>query len=221
MLNKQGKGKIDWTNYTWNPVSGCLHGCPYCYLDRIRGFDKTPAFHPERLKELDNIPNNEPSFIFVGSSGDMFGKWVPSDWISEVIKTMEQYPQHTFQLLTKNPVRYHEFIFPVNCWLGTTVDGTTRTQNNLELLKDVARKGRNKAFVSFEPLLEEVHPTLDEISWVIIGGKSGNPPFYPPEFWVNNIIHAARERCIKIFIKDNAKFSREVKEFPQEMFYEP
>lgn len=217
MLNKQGEGKINWTQFSWNPISGCLYGCPYCYLDRISKFDKKPAFHPERLKDLETL--NQPSLIFVGSSGEMFGNWVDAGHIQQVIDVMERYPQHTFQLLTKNPIRYAEFHFRKdNVWLGTTVDGTERTKDNLEILK---AKKDNHLFVSFEPLLQEVNPNLEGISWVIIGGKSGSPKFHPPKIWIENIIREAFKREIPVFVKDNAGFEPIVRGFPEGMFYEP
>jgi len=103
MLNKQGQGKIDWTDYTWNPVSGCNHGCQYCYMLRMeKRFPgiMTPAFHENRMKDITGLKN--PSKIFVGSSGDMWGKWVNSKWISTVINATALSPKHTFQFLTKN-----------------------------------------------------------------------------------------------------------------------
>lgn len=214
MLNKQGKGKIDWTDFSWNPISGCLYGCPYCYLDRISKFDKTPKFHPERLKDIEKI--KFPSKIFTGSSGDMMGEWIIHEQIESVIKMMEKHPEHTFQILTKNPKRYLEFHFPENVWLGTTIDGNIRL-HNLSWL----RGKENKLFVSFEPLLERLNPeqyVLSGINWVIIGGKSGSPIFKPPQEWINEIISKARENpALPVFIKNNAGYPLEVKEFPVEM----
>jgi protein gp37 len=211
MLNKQGKGKIDWTDYTWNPISGCLHGCDYCYLKRIHGFDMTPAFHPERLKDLEKL--KEPSRIFTGSSGDMVGEWVKEEWISAVAKVMHANPKHTFQILTKNPKGYAKWGFSDNVWLGTSVDGN-RNLENIMTLKKARGIMENLLFVSFEPLLEMVVPTLDEIGWVIIGGKTGNPVFKPPREWIDVIIYEARKKKIPVFIKDNAGYPHTIKEFP-------
>ena len=86
MLNKQGKGKIDWCDYSWNAVSGCKHHCEYCYMFRMVkrfNYDFKPKFHPERLKEIDKI--KRPSKVFVCSSGDLFGDWVPKEWIVRVL----------------------------------------------------------------------------------------------------------------------------------------
>ena len=109
------KTKIEWTNWTWNPVVGCKHNCWYCYGKRIaKRFFKDnpnyePKFYPERLKEPYTL--KKPSKIFVCSMADLFGDWVKMNWIERVIKVVKENPQHTFQFLTKNPKRYLEFEF--------------------------------------------------------------------------------------------------------------
>lgn len=210
MLNKQGKGKIEWTSWTWNPISGCTHNCDFCYLKRIHGFDMTPKFHPERLKDIEKL--KEPSRIFTGSSGDMMGDWLPHEQIQAVIEVMEAHPQHIFQILTKNPKRYVEFHFPKNVWLGTSVDG----KRNIDNISWLRQKQDNLLFVSFEPLLEEVHPILTGINWIIIGGKTGKPPFYPPKEWIETILAEAMKHEIAVFVKNNAKFAPIIKGFPEE-----
>ena len=109
------KTKIEWTDYTWNPVTGCLHGCPYCYMQRMvkRGiYNMKPTFYEKRLKSPIGIGNQ--SKIFVSSTGDLFGHWVPDAWIELVLETVRKCPQHIFQFLTKNPIKYKEFNFPDN-----------------------------------------------------------------------------------------------------------
>jgi len=108
--------KIEWTDYTWNPVTGCKHGCPYCYGRKIaKRFKKLfpngyePTFHPERLKEpYNSVPKSFKSrnpnlpegsaMIFTVSMGDLFGNWVPAEWIEAVIKVAEDNPQHIFPI---------------------------------------------------------------------------------------------------------------------------
>ena len=217
-MNKQGPGKIDWTDYTWNPISGCKHGCPYCYvaaMDRRFGSElMTPRHHTERI--ADPCRKRTPAKIFVGSSGDMWGDWVPSEWISDVLDVCEvMAPQHTYQFLTKNPHRYGQFSLPKNGWYGTTVDGTDRTKNNIEDLQ-IATNGHCKLtrFISFEPLQKPVKPDLAGISWVIIGADSTRGADKPPIVWADEIIFRAREVGAAVWIKDNYHHPVVVKEWP-------
>lgn len=158
------KTKIEWTDYVWNPVRGCLHNCPYCYGKRI---DKrfgdgsfTPTFHPERLQEPLKV--KKPSRIFVGSMADLFGDW---DWIvedhggltigirrvlSEVFNIVNQCPQHTFIFLTKNPRGMQGFDFPDNCWCGTSVENQEKAD---ERIPELLRVDCKTLFVSYEPAL--------------------------------------------------------------------
>jgi len=100
-MNKQGEGKIEWCDLTWSPMSGCKRGCSYCYASKIyrrfgRSFD--PQFHPERLRQPMKI--KKPSKIFVCSAADLFGDWVPSQWITDVFEVMAYCKWHTFIVLT-------------------------------------------------------------------------------------------------------------------------
>lgn len=212
MLNKQGPGKIDWTDWSTNPISGCLHGCDYCYLKRLEkrfGFDMTPKFHPDRLNDVSKL--KEPAKVFVGSSSDMFGSWVKKKWIEEVNKMFHRYPQHTFQLLTKNPKRYHNSIFPNNCWLGTTIDTQIRADINLPYMKrDIA----NIQFISFEPLLEAIKVDLSGIDWIIIGANSNKGAEKPEQKWADDLITEARKHDIAVWVKDNFEYKERIKEFP-------
>ncbi len=118
-INRMNKTHIEWTDFTWNPVTGCQHDCWYCYVKKIRNYDRTPAFHPERI--LEPMDRKKPSKIFVCSTGDLFGTWVPDEWIAKVKKTIAYCPNHIFQLLTKNPKRYKDWVFPGNCWLAGAI----------------------------------------------------------------------------------------------------
>ena len=212
-MNPQGKDKIDWTDFTWNPISGCLHNCYYCYLKRMRFFDMTPAFHPTRLTEP--AKEKKPSLIFTGSSADMFGDWVESWWIDEVLSAVMSCKQHTFQFLTKNPKRY-SYVYNQDCfknlWFGTTDDGRMETGLNISRLKESVTIP--KRFVSFEPLLAEVYPDLTDIQWVIIGADSNRGAKEPPIGWADKIIYEARKAESAVFIKDNYNYPEIIKEFP-------
>jgi protein gp37 len=150
-MNKQTVNGIPYCDYTWNPITGCLHGCPYCYARRIAhrwhgGFK--PAFHPERLGEPRKV--KKPAWIFVGDMGDMFGNWVPREQIEAVFQIIRETPWHVYLLLTKNPKRYQEFNIPDNCLIGTTCENQGAANLRVtELLKARAKW----YFVSHEPAL--------------------------------------------------------------------
>ena len=210
VINKQGQGKIDWCDYSWNPISGCLQNCEYCYLKRM-GLDMTPKFHTEKLKDLRVI--KEPSKIFVGSSADCFGEWVKNEWIEDILEVIKRYPEHTFQLLTKNPKRYLErdwTEYP-NVWIGTTIDTQDRVKN-LEYLKQAKA---NTKFISFEPLLENLDVDLTGIDWIIIGANSNAGAVRPMNCWASNLITKAYNLAIPVWVKDNYKYSVRYKEFPE------
>jgi protein gp37 len=163
------KTKIEWTDYVWNPVRGCLHNCPYCYGKRIdRRFSDgsfTPTFHPERLQEPLKV--KKPSRIFVGSMADLFGKW---DWvdksggfvaysanvINSILNIADQCPQHTFIFLTKNPKGMQGFDFPDNCWCGTSVENQEKAD---ERIPELLRVDCKTLFVSYEPALGPIDLT--------------------------------------------------------------
>jgi protein gp37 len=217
MMNKQGPGKIDWTDYTWNPVSGCLHGCQYCYLQamikRFKNGTMEYRVHPDRF--ADPIRMKTPSKIFCVSAGDLFGDWVPADDIRTVLRYAAECPQHTFQFLTKNPRRYAEFDLPANGWYGTTDDGLVNTRNNLAQLVEAVRD--RIRFVSFEPLLHPVDPKLwlmGRIDWIIIGGNSQRGAVKPPDSWADHLIRLARHVGAAVWVKDNYRYHAVYKEFP-------
>jgi len=202
------KTKIDWADYTWNPVVGCKHGCPYCYAERInRRFQlipnwKKPKFFHSRLYDPDKV--KKPSKIFVGSMCDLFGKWVPKEWIMSVINTCEGNPHHTFMFLTKNPQRYSEFEFPKNCWLGATLTGEPSCKDwPNDLKRDVMGNLyglKNKTFISIEPLLGPFYGHLyTYVDLVIVGAMTGANAVKPKKEWIDSIKHP------NIFYKDNIK----------------
>lgn len=205
-LNRTG---IEWTEYTANPIKGlCKIKCKYCYARRIYErfkWDPEVRYVPEVFEGLEKIP---PSRIFICSTHELFGHWIPYEWIQEILDTCKKNPQHTFQILTKRPQRTLEFHFPDNIWVGTTVTDVNSLINVNSLIRCDARI----KFVSFEPLLEDVLPrddfllpTLKFIDWVIVGALTGpgRKKHFPRKEWVNNIIRGARAYKLPVFIKDN------------------
>ena len=200
------KTKIEWTNYTWNPITGCLNGCSYCYARRIAmRFDGhfQPTFHSKRITEPHKL--KKPSKIFVCSMADLFGDWVKDEWIKAIMATILENPRHTFQFLTKNPKRYLEFecltnpkspFFLKNVQCGVTIDFAS--QERLNYLKQLPKEIYK--FISFEPLLGNMSSLdLAGIDLAIIGADSSKGATPPKKEWINSV------RCPNIFYKNNIK----------------
>ena len=227
------KTKIEWCDYTWNPVTGCYHGCEYCYARKIaerfaerfedgsisrlnggvqdigetnipypHGFD--PTFHRDRLIEPQKL--KKPSKIFVVSMGDLFGEWVPDEWIKSVFEACEKAPQHTYLFLTKNPERYTDlylkkaFPYKVNFWFGSTI---TKYGDDFTWFRDTPYQ----SFLSIEPLLERmINPSgLKYINWVIVGAETGNrkDKVVPKKEWVQDIVDECKSANVPVFMKDS------------------
>ncbi len=225
------KTKIEWCDYTWNPVTGCKHGCEYCYAAKIsKRFtgDFEPRFHTKRL--LEPLKVKKPSKIFVVSMGDLFGDWVPSDWISQVINTCRMTPWHTYMFLTKNESRYFEFDFPDNCWLGATTgdkpndktvwqpDGKSFLASDIHCTTDTMRFFNN-SFLSLEPLRCDAGKELDidGIDWIIIGAQTGPGAVKPKPDWVQSIIDQCRACSVPVFLKDNLNWPEKIQEWPERL----
>jgi len=219
------KSKIEWTDRSWNPISGCLQLCrdkdgkKYCYAywmsKRLKGrfgYPKDdpfrPTFHPNRLKEPYRL--RKPLRIFTYSMGEMFGDWVNEEWTEKVMRVIYDNPQHTFQILTKNPKKLRRFRFPPNAWVGISIDRQAAVTGLRYLLEADAKI----KFVSFEPLLEPVDVDLSGLNWVIVGGSTGRRPFVLEEQWVRAIILKARRLEIPVFLKDNLFWKQTIREFP-------
>lgn len=211
-----GDKGINWTDATWNPITGCLHGCKYCYArefaDRFgRSFE--PQFHPELLG--DPIKRKTPTKIFVGSNADVFGKWVEREWIDAILETVRKCPQHTFQFLTKNPARLQEFNpWPANCWVGGTVDERSRLKPTLDALYRAKAQVR---FISFEPLNADMGiPFMaGSVEWIIIGAQTGRHAHQPKAEWISDLIKAAKSAMVSVWFKDNLIWSPRLNEWPR------
>jgi protein gp37 len=210
-MNKTG---IEWCDLSWNPVTGCLHACPYCYARRMaRRFGKTedarafkPEFHQERLDQP--LRRRKPSRIFVCSMADLFGQWVTNEWIERVIDVVRRVPRHTFQFLTKNPSRYEGFSFPENAWLGATFTDQWAFELGWRALH---RMDDNITFISAEPMLGPIrlgqerygHVPTYRPDWVIIGAQTGPGGRQPEQRWVEDLTRDAWERGAAVFYKPN------------------
>ncbi len=212
------KTKIEWTNYSINPIKGlCKRACWYCYAKKMYQrfkWNSTIKFIPEELDKIKHI--KKPSRIFICSTHDLFGEWIPDKWIFNIITKLQTYPQHTFLLLTKNPNRYRDFTFRKNFWLGMTVD------SSCECYGGSFWHINHPTFVSVEPLLKEI--TFSEpinTNWIIIGALTGPKKniYYPREQWIRKILTQVDRYNIPVFMKNNLKRYWEGEfrqEFPKE-----
>jgi len=206
--------KIEWTECTWNPVTGCTKisaGCKNCYAERMalrlqamgqrnyrNGFDVT--IHPHML----DLPLKwrNPRKIFVNSMGDMFHRLVPYDFVAKSFSIMTKTSQHQFQLLTKRSLRLQRLAcdlpWPQNVYAGVTVE----TADYLERVDQLRQTPAAVKFLSLEPLLGPIHNLdLTGIDWVIVGGESG-PKARPmkPE-WVIDIRNQCLATGVPFFFK--------------------
>ena len=201
--------KIEWTETTWNPVTGCTkitRGCDNCYAERfaerfrgIPGHPYEPGFdltlRPERLSQP--LSWKRPRMIFVNSMSDLFHKDVPTNFIDDVFKTMETADWHVFQILTKrSPLmrdylhrRYGPRLAPRHIWCGVSVEDN-KAAARIRHLQEAPLSTR---FLSIEPLLGPVGDIdIEGISWVIVGGESGPGARPMNADWVREI----RDNCV-------------------------
>lgn len=192
---------IEWTEQTWNPTTGCTKvspGCKNCYAEvmarRLKamgapGYDNGFALTlmPERLEQP--IIRKKPTVYFVNSMSDLFHAKISDRFLDKVFDTIEQTPQHTYQILTKRAERLPEYFknrtCPSNVWLGVSVEDRKYGVPRIDYLRQVDAKIR---FLSVEPLLEDVGILdLKDIHWVIVGGESGHKSRPMEQEWVTNI----------------------------------
>lgn len=264
------KTKIDWCDSTWNPVTGCLHGCDYCYARKIANrfdggfstdcslFELDSPIHKTESRESDNLLRegpivpypfgflptfhkyklNEPQkwkkprTIFVCSMSDLFGEWVPEEWIRAVFDACDKAPRHRYIFLTKNPKRYtrmanaslvkewnekhpdelhpstkeYEKVTPLskhdNWWFGSTIDNAKATRFQGDFDWNT--------FTSIEPVTEFMNMGLGSFGsdrWTIIGAETGNRKgrIIPERKWIDNIVEAAGITRMKVFMKESIR----------------
>lgn len=266
--------KIDWCDSTWNPVTGCLHGCKYCYARRIaERFEPYEIYDPEMALQRHAIANKQliglgapyvldfpwqqrnkngtiqnapypfgfvptfhrykldepqkwkkPRTIFVCSMADLFGDWVPDEWIDDVIKSTQRALRHRYLFLTKNPERYGDWLERFeeghipdldeieNCWFGASAS------NNAEL----ERANRSMAqWISIEPIRERIETDEDQFmefnpytgselkrwEWVVIGAETGNSKnkVAPKREWIDDIATACADYGTPVFMKESLR----------------
>ena len=257
--------KIDWCDSTWNPVTGCLHGCEYCYARRIaERFEPYEIYDPEMALQRHAIANKQliglgapyvldfpwqqrnkngtiqnapypfgfvPTFhrykldepqkwkkprnIFVCSMADLFGDWVPDEWIDEVFKACDAAPYHRYLFLTKNSRRYaylndllpphRRLSYVSEMWFGHSYTGFG---DYIPMLR-IPTKHR---FVSIEPLLHElserdIRNAVEFNHWIIIGAETGHRKgkISPEKNWVDGIVYRAKKNYVPVFMKESLR----------------
>jgi protein gp37 len=204
---------IEWTEATWNPVTGCSKvspGCAHCYAETFaerfrgvaghpyeRGFDL--QLRPERLEQP--LKWTQPRMIFVNSMSDLFHEDVPRQFIEAVFDVMAEAEWHTFQVLTKRSERLAQLAsrlsWPDNVWMGVSVENQ-RWACRIDDLREVPAKVR---FLSCEPLLGPLRLDLQGIDWVIVGGESGAHARPMKADWVRDIRRQCEEVGVAFFFK--------------------
>lgn len=208
------ESKIEWTDKTWNPVTGCTkqsEGCAHCYAEvmarRLKGMGQVKyknafklTIHPEDLDEPKKW--TKAHNIFVCSMGDLFHKDVPFEFIDKVMQTIRETPHHRYQILTKRAERMQEYFathpVPQNTWLGVSVE-VQSSRFRIDCLRNLPASVR---FLSCEPLLEDLgQMDLTGINWIIVGGESGMQARPMQEAWVLNVKRQAEEAGAAFFFK--------------------
>ena len=209
-----GKSKIEWTEATWNPSTGCNKvsaGCKNCYAEtmakRLQAMG-TPGYEngfeftimPDRLQ----IPlkTKKPTKYFVNSMSDLFHEKMPFEFLDQVFDIIKRTPRHTYQILTKREARLKSYFLgkkvPDNVWLGVSV-GSKKTKNRIDVLREVIAKTR---FLSLEPLLEDLgEVNFTDIHWVIVGGESGHKARPMKPSWAVSIQEQCDEQDVSFFFK--------------------
>jgi protein gp37 len=208
------KSSIEWTEMTWNPVTGCTkvsEGCRHCYAERLalrlRAMGNrryVNGFEVMLHDDLVDLPRklHRPRLIFVNSMSDLFHEDVPEEFIGRVFETMAGCPQHTFQVLTKRSRRLRDLSgklpWPKNVWIGVSVEDL-RVAGRIDELREVPARVR---FLSCEPLLGPLDELdLEGIAWVIVGGESGSGARPMRQEWVESILRQCRRAKVPFFFK--------------------
>lgn len=207
--------KIEWTEQTWNPVTGCTKvspGCKHCYAETMskrlqamgtigyeNGFKLTLL--PERLCQP--YQRRKPTMYFVNSMSDLFQPGVPYDFIDQVFNVIKETPWHTYQILTKRSVNMRRYFqtraVPGNAWLGVSVEDQ---RYGIPRIADLQSINAQTRFLSVEPLLEALGAVpLRGIHWVIVGGESGPGARPMKEAWALSIRNQCTKAGVDFFFK--------------------
>lgn len=199
------KTKIDWCDYSWNPITGCLRRCGYCYAHRIakrfgRSFE--PQFHPDRLLEPERI--RKPSVIFPVSMGDLFGEGVKEEWTRAVLGEIARCQQHRFVLVTKcwRNMSFFAGAIPTNAIAMATV---TTDAEAISACSELGQGDFRQVKVGYnvEPIREAIGQEFCCSDWIIVGCQTG--PGAPPQNQraVRTVVERCRRAGTPVFVKEN------------------
>jgi protein gp37 len=220
----QTNDSVDWASWTWNPVTGCEHGCKFCYAREIANSERMlpyypnkfePTFHPYRLNAPKNTsrPKSEDprdGRVFVCSMADLFGKWVPDAWIKSVFRSCIESPEWEYLFLTKWPARYSKMPLIEKAWYGASIiqqSDVKRVESDMQKIEsDSVVK-----WISLEPMLGPIK--FHDISWcdlVVVGSQTsttqpeGFVPAFSPQFeWVYEVVEQCKQFCVPYYLKEN------------------
>lgn len=216
-----GISKIEWTEVTWNPITGCSKisdGCLNCYaasfakrLQAMGNIRYTNGFQPTVHEDLISLPYQwkTPKRVFVNSMSDIFHEQISDDHILQIFDTMNHCKQHEFQVLTKRPERLNSLNSKIkwtdNIWMGVTIE-SEKYLNRADMLRNCGAKIK---FISAEPLLSSIsNLNLSNIDWLIVGGESG-PHSRPMEKeWVEELQIMAAKNNVAFFFKQWGGFNK-------------
>jgi protein gp37 len=213
--------KIEWTEATWNPTTGCTKnsdGCLNCYactmaqrLQAMRNIRYKNGFNVTLHEDLIDLPLKwiKPRKIFVNSMSDLFHEEIPDEFIYKVFNTMNRADQHIFQVLTKSTDRLEKISRQVNwtpnIWQGITVE----SYKYIERISVLQRIPAQVKFISFEPLLSEIpNLNLNGINWAIVGGESGKNARPMKEEWAVSIKNQCIDQNVSFFFKQWGGFNK-------------
>ena len=218
--------KIEWTEFSWNPVTGCTKvspGCKNCYAEslakrlrtmHVRGYEMPFIEVRELPDRLDQPRHRKSSTVyFVNSMSDLFHEKVSFKFIDKVVSVIRDTSHHTYQVLTKRPQRMARYFahreVPPNMWLGVSIEDKKYGLPRIPILCKISTQQR---FLSVEPLLEDLGTiNLDGIHWVIVGGESGYKARPMDKTWVISIREQCREQKVPFFFKQWGRWGEDGK----------